>query len=45
MAVQPSAHHHHAAKTLGESAVCLGCALAILAAAAVGMQWLLHLLP
>jgi hypothetical protein len=35
----------HAPKTLGESAVCFGCTLALLAVAAVVLQWALHLLP
>ena len=35
--------HHHAPKTLGESAVCFGCALAALAAA-VALQWLMGML-
>lgn len=32
---------HHGSKTLAEGAVCFGCALAALAAAAVALQWLL----
>jgi hypothetical protein len=43
MALHESAQHRP--KTLGESAVCFGCAIGILAAAAVAVQWLLHLLP
>lgn len=35
----------HAPKTLGESAICFGCALGLLAMAAVVLQWALHLLP
>jgi hypothetical protein len=35
----------HAPKTLGESAVCFGCTLGLLAVAAVVLQWALHLLP
>lgn len=35
----------HAPKTLGEGAICFGCTLALLAAAAVVLQWALHLLP
>jgi hypothetical protein len=38
-------HAHHAPKTLGESALCFACMAGILLAAAVGLQWVLHLLP
>lgn len=34
----------HAPKTLGESAVCFGCAALGLAAFAVGLQWLFGLM-
>ncbi|WP_309644133.1 hypothetical protein [Phenylobacterium sp.] len=34
---------HHGSKTLAEGAVCFGCALAALAAAAVALQWMMSL--
>lgn len=34
----------HGSKTLAEGAVCFGCALAALTAAAVALQWLMGLL-
>lgn len=43
MALQP--HAHHPPKTLAEGAVCFACMAGILLAVAVGLQWLLHLLP
>lgn len=36
---------HHGSKTLAEGAVCFGCALAALTAAAVILQWAMSLLP
>jgi hypothetical protein len=36
---------HHRPKTLGESAVCFACAIGLLAAASVAVQWAIHLLP
>ncbi len=36
---------HHPAKTLGESAICFACIAGLLIAVAVGLQWMLHLLP
>jgi hypothetical protein len=38
-------HAHHPPKTLGESALCFACMAGILLAAAVGLQWVLRLLP
>ena len=38
-------HHRHAPKTLRESAVCFACMAGLMLAAALGLQWLLHLLP
>ena len=35
----------HAPKTLAESALCFACMAGLLIAAAVGLQWVLHLLP
>lgn len=35
----------HRPKTLGESAVCFGCMIGLLAAATVVVQWVVHLLP
>ena len=43
MAMQP--HVQHPPKTLAEGAVCFGCILAILTAAAMGLQWAMGLLP
>ena len=43
MALQPPAHYPP--KTLVESAVCFACMAGLLLAAAMGLQWLLHLLP
>jgi hypothetical protein len=36
---------HHPPKTLGESAVCFASVVVLLMAAAIGLQWVLHLLP
>ncbi len=36
---------HYRPKTLGENAVCFGCTIALLAAAAVVLQWAMHLVP
>jgi hypothetical protein len=38
-------HSQHPPKTLGEGAVCLACTIGLLLAAAMIMQWLLHLVP
>jgi hypothetical protein len=38
-------HHHHHAKPLAESALCFACLAGLLLAAALGLQWLLHLVP
>lgn len=38
-------HAQHPPKTLGESALCFACMAGIVLAAAVGLQWLMHLLP
>ncbi|WP_293350198.1 hypothetical protein [Phenylobacterium sp.] len=35
---------HDAPKTLAEGAICFGCALAALAAAAVALQWMMGIL-
>jgi hypothetical protein len=46
MTVEHSQHQpQHRAKTLGEGAVCLACTIGLLLAAAMVMQWLLHLVP
>ncbi len=37
--------HDHPPKTLAESAVCFALMAGLLIAAAVGLQWLFHLLP
>lgn len=34
--------HQRQPKTLGESAVCFACSVAILAVAAVALQWVMH---
>ncbi len=45
MSVQDPIHRaQHGAKTLGEGAICFGCALAALAAAAVVIQWAMNFL-
>jgi len=44
MALHESAHHHPP-KTLGESAVCFACAVGLLLAAAVAVQWVMQLVP
>ena len=43
MAVQPPVEY--APKTAGESVVCFGCCAALILAAALGVQWLLSLIP
>jgi len=43
MALQAPVHHQP--KTLGESALCFACMVGLLIAAAVGLQWVLRLLP
>jgi len=43
MSVHPTADR--TPKTLAESAVCFACTAMILVAVAVGLQWLLRLLP
>ncbi len=43
MSTHPSIHR--TPKTLAESAVCFGFTAMILVAAAVGLQWLLRLVP
>jgi hypothetical protein len=35
----------HPPKTLAEGAVCFACVAGLLLAAAVGLQWVLHLVP
>ena len=35
----------HSPKTLGESALCFGCAAAAILTAGLALQWVLHLLP
>ena len=48
MALQHSSQHapsQHGTKTLGESALCFGCAIGILALAAATLEFLMHLLP
>ncbi len=39
-------HHgtNHPVKSVGEHGVCFGLTLAVLTAAAFGLQWLMHLL-
>jgi hypothetical protein len=43
MALQAPAHHPP--KTLAESALCFACMAGLLLAAAIGLQWVLHLFP
>lgn len=35
---------HRPAKTLGESAICFACTMALMLAAAVGVKWVMGLL-
>ena len=43
MALRASAPHPP--KTLAESALCFACMAGLLLAAAIGLQWVMHLLP